>query len=57
MSKNEGNITVQLYKVALRTGHSEAICNCQGSLLSLGVIKLLNETHGLKYEGNQHSRV
>lgn len=26
--KKEGNITVQLYKAALRTGHSEAICNC-----------------------------
>lgn len=35
MKKNEGSITVQLYKVALRTGHTEAICNCQGSLLSL----------------------
>lgn len=53
--KKEGNVAVQLYKVAVGAGHSRAICDCHGSLLPL--IAWNKAPPWLTQAGHRRSRV
>lgn len=53
--KKEGNVAVQLYKVAVGAGHSRVICDCHGSLLPL--IAWNKAPPWLTQAGHRRSRV